>query len=92
MNYPLVEVQWADSSSHGSQPWHSIEDVREAAAKHQTIACWSAGYLVDSTEDQITLALGHNGEQDVQLPLTIPRSCVRVITELERGPTHGADA
>lgn len=69
---PLVEVEWVDSHVHDR--WVSPEKILET----QLARCRSVGYLVQDTEEFVTIAqsLGVRPDGEVEeygQPITIPR-------------------
>lgn len=67
----LVEARWVDSHVHAR--WVAVDAVTDTRAAR----CRSVGYLVDESEDAITLAQsvgdGPEGADEYGQPLTIPR-------------------
>ena len=79
----LVEVEWIDSSGSAGDTWQDKDVVIAEASKPDSMACWACGYLVCEDDRQVTLALGHNGEQGMVLtPTAIPRCAIVSIRDL----------
>lgn len=75
--FPLVEVQWIDSSS--ASGWQ--EEIQRHA-----LTCWSAGYLLHRDRKTTVVALScssaesANGHGDA---ITIPTVCVQRVRRLK---------
>jgi hypothetical protein len=80
----MVKVKWVDSTGFaGGETWQNKEDVIRQAQEEDCHSCWSVGFVVCEDENQITLTLGHNGEDGfVMDPTTIPKCAVEEVTEL----------
>lgn len=71
--FPRVEVEWVDSVTASSN-WSTLRDLKRDGARR----CTSVGYLVNETEDVLTLAqsLGYDEIEEAEefgQPITIPR-------------------
>lgn len=76
-NYPLVEVEWVDSSSDTG--WR-----REVGT--ELLVCWSAGYLVHRDERSTVVALNCSSQGSVNScgdTIIIPSVCVQKVRRLK---------
>lgn len=86
----IVEIEWMDSSGlPGGAAWQAKEDVIRQASDESMMSCWSVGYVVCEDERQVTLTLGHNGEEGgmVMDPTVIPRVAIVKMRSLDVGFT-----
>lgn len=76
-NFPLVEVEWVDSSSDSG--WKSKVDTR-------LLTCWSAGYLVHKDKEATVIALNASSTLSANShgdTMTIPTKVVKRIRKLK---------
>ena len=78
---PIAEVEWIDSSASGS--WRK----RQEYEKEQPSECRTAGYLLKANRHCVVIVQSIDPEGDnVSDSMTIPRSCVKSVTRLEKKP------
>ena len=76
-NHKKVQVSWCDSTSRGR--W-----VESSIAKDYKVAeIRTVGLLVEKTKHEVVVALNTDEDGDVSDVITIPRGCIRSITELQ---------
>lgn len=77
-----IKVEWIDSCSSNTN-WSILEEFN---GDIEPIKITSYGVLFQETEDCITIAqnYGTNPEQVCNL-MTIPKGCIKNITEIEKG-------
>jgi len=79
-NYKLLEVFWIDSSCNHDQT-SEIEEPFEMKV---------VGYLIKDAKEYITLAF-ELCNQDYRNQLSIPKVCIKMITELKRDGIWSSD-
>jgi hypothetical protein len=75
--YPIVEVEWVDSSSYPG--W-------QKAPEKEPITCWTAGYLVHKDKVSLVIALSSSSEESINSfgdTITIPTSVVKKIRKVK---------
>jgi hypothetical protein len=65
--YPLVEVEWVDSSCPSLGGWHHLQELIDDNEEGYRLTCHSAGYLVRETPEEIWVASSYFNDhnQDV---------------------------
>ena len=71
-----VQVNWCDSTSRGRWVESGIAQGYRAASIR------TVGLLVKRTKHEVVVALNIDEDGDVSDVITIPRGCIRSITEL----------
>lgn len=69
-----LEVEWRDSyQTHG---WEQIEKTKTETAEPNYLNCTSVGYLIDDSNDRLTLAMSLGQHANAADFLTIPREAI----------------
>lgn len=75
----LVWIRWVDSMSNDC--WQSIENSRKAS-KDVHLTCETVGWIVDESNDRISLVQSKSAEGYVNAKMTIPRVAVVEIVDI----------
>ena len=77
-DWPIVEVEWADSIGNGF--WQSREDW---TLRRMTIK--STGYLFKDLSDRVVLVQSLSAVDSLDNQISIPRGCIKSIVYLWEG-------
>lgn len=76
MKYPLVEVEWTDSTASGG--WRSVE----AYQKNTTSVVRSAGYRIKNSRKEVLLVQSLDDREGCADSLIIPRVLIRSMRKM----------
>lgn len=72
VEYPLVYLRWVDSSSYSRANWHPISEHDVSAEE-----IYSTGFIVDESDDFLTLAMSISVGGNMLGDITIPKLAIR---------------
>ncbi len=78
---PIVEVEWVDSTSHGS--W-STPELYQDRIRGYGLLCRSAGYLFAKDRERVVVLQSQGLSGNICDAMQIPRSAVRSIRVIEK--------
>ena len=74
----MVEVLFLDATGHDG--WTSDEDTADITSH---LECRAAGYLIESTDAYISIALARGGFDQWLAPMCIPRGAIIDVVDVE---------